>query len=280
MLQEESWGKLLNPLTPVRTICQNWFFLRQFTLRNIQSRFKGSFLGVLWLLAYPLMMLSIYTFVFCVVFRAKWGDVPGYTNSKLLFALMLFCGMAVFNVFSDSLGGGVSAIVSRPNFVKKINTPLELLPVAMVLSALLLTLLWFAVLLVTILFAYKGIPITALWLPVLLVPLVLLSLGSAWLVASLGVYIRDFGQAIPIFTQVVFFLTPIFYSVDMIPEEYRFILALNPLTGMVENMRLILLQGQHPDLMRWLWQTVGTLIFSQLCYVWFMKTKRGFADVM
>ena len=123
-------------------------------------------------------------------------------------------------------------------------------------------------------------PITALWLPVLLVPLVLLSLGSAWLVASLGVYIRDFGQAIPIFTQVVFFLTPIFYSVDMIPEEYQFIPALNPLTGMVENTRLILLQGQNPDLMRWLVQTVGTLIFSQLCYVWFMKTKRGFADVM
>ena len=277
---EDSWSKLLNPLTPIRVICDNWFFLKQFTVRSIQNRFKGCFLGGLWLLAYPLMMLAIYTFVFCVVFRSKWGDVPGYTDSKLLFAMMLFCGMAVFNIFSDSLGSGVSAIASRPNFVKKINTPLELLPVSMVFSAVLLTLLWFAVLLIVILISRHSIPLTALLLPLMLIPVILVSLGGAWLVASLGVYIRDFAQAVPIFTQVLFFLTPIFYSSDMIPPEFRFIPLLNPLTGMVENMRAILIQGQSPDWTGWGLQVVGTLVFSQLCYVWFMKTKKGFADVM
>ena len=128
MARKETWGELLNFSSPWRKLWANRYFVQQITLRNIQTKFKGSFLGAVWLLVFPLLMLTIYSFVFCVVFKTRWGAVAGQQDSKMMFALMLFCGMAVYNIFSESVGGGVSSITDRVNYVKKIITPLELLP--------------------------------------------------------------------------------------------------------------------------------------------------------
>lgn len=99
MARKETWGELLNFSSPWRKLWANRYFVQQITLRNIQTKFKGSFLGAVWLLVFPLLMLTIYSFVFCVVFKTRWGAVAGQQDSKMMFALMLFCGMAVYNIF-------------------------------------------------------------------------------------------------------------------------------------------------------------------------------------
>lgn len=280
MARKETWGELLNFSSPWRKLWANRYFVQQITLRNMQTKFKGSFLGAVWLLVFPLLMLTIYSFVFCVVFKTRWGAVAGQQDSKMMFALMLFCGMAVYNIFSESVGGGVSSITDRVNYVKKIITPLELLPLTSVGSALIVSLLWFAILVVGVLLVYGFLPWTVICLPLLLIPVTLFSAGCAWFVASLGVYIRDFGQLVPILLQVLFFLTPIFYSQDMLPEPYRSIMAYNPLAVLVQHGRMIFLYGKLPPFHEVFWMYLCSFAVFELGYLWFMKTKRGFADVI
>ncbi len=280
MARKEKWLDLISPFSPWRTLQKNRYFFQQITARNIQNKFKGSYLGAIWLVILPLLMLTIYSFVFCVIFKNRWGMVMESKDSKLMYALMLFCGMAVYNIFSESVSGGVSSISDRVNFVKKITAPLELLPLASVASAAIISLLWFSILSCGVFFVLGTLPATIAYFPLLLLPVVLFSSGFAWLVASLGVYIRDLGQLIPILLQIFFFLTPIFYSQDMLPEPYRTMMNYNPLAIMIEHARMIFIRGKLPPENEILGLFILSYLIFELGYLWFMKTKRGFSDVL
>ncbi|UCG56534.1 MAG: ABC transporter permease [Phycisphaerales bacterium] len=276
--QKESMKDLFNPIAPFRDVCKSRNLLRQLVKRNIQTRYKGSMLGLFWLFATPLCMLAVYTFVFSVVFKTRWGTDVG--DSKTAFALTIFCGLSVFNIFSESVTGAVGIISGNPNYVKKVVFPLEVLPVASLLSAFFFGLIWICILVLGVAIFMQKMCLTALCLPVILLPLLLLSCGLSWFVASLGVYLRDLAHAVGILLLMLFFMTPIFYSMDMVPTSYRTALRLNPLTDIVQNSRRVLIFGQWPS-----WTTVGllmicSLVVFQFGYVWFMKTKRGFADVL
>lgn len=268
-------------LNPIKTINNIWHYrdlLKQLAKQHIAGRYKGSGLGVVWSFITPLFMLAIYTFVFSVIFKARWGtDVE---DSRAAFALTLFCGLAIYNIFSESISSSAMIIVSNTNYVKKVVFPLEILPVNMIISALFFGMIWFIILFAGIGVFLHKICITAICLPLILLPFLLFTLGICWLIASLGVYIRDITHFIGLALQALFFMTPIFYPIDMVPERFRIVMHLNPLSTIIQEIRNVVLYNMWPD-----WQMLGiifvvSLVVFQLGYAWFMKTKRGFADVL
>jgi len=270
--------KLFNPWIGIKIILRNRDLLFQLVKRNIAARYKGSVLGLFWSLAQPLMMLTVYTFVFSVVFKARWGI--DNSDSKAAFAIIMFCGMAVFNIFSESVIGSCSLITGNPNYVKKVIFPLEILPIAQVAAATILGFIWFGLLLSGAIIFMKGLAWTMLLLPLVLIPLILLSCGLSFLAASLSVFFRDIQHLIGVIIQILFFMTPIFYPIQAIPEQYRWVMQINPLASIVEQARTVFLYGKMLD-----WTMYGTgllvsLAVFQLGLVWFIKTKKGFADVL
>ena len=192
----------------------------------------------------------------------------------------MFCGMAVFNIFSESVNTSAGVVTGNPSYVKKVIFPLEILPLSTVLSTLIFGLAWFALLLAGMFAFTHQIYWTTLLLPVTLIPLLLFTSGIAFFVASLGVYLRDVQQIIGVVTQILFFMTPIFYPISVVPQRLRWILEYNPLSPVVEETRKMILFGRLPD-----WKVcalcfIVSFIVFQLGLAWFAKTKKGFADVL
>jgi lipopolysaccharide transport system permease protein len=269
---------MLNPLTLVRNLWRHRFLILQFTRREIEGRYRGSFLGIFWSLAQPLFMLLVYTVVFGMVFQSRWPQAR--SDSLGEFALIAFCGLTAFGLFSECAARAPTLVTSVPNYVSKVVFPLEILPLATLGAALFHTLVSLVVLLgaQSVLLGY--LPWTAVLLPLVALPAIFLSLGTMWLLASLGVFVRDIGQVITLVVTALFFLTPIFYSIEMIPEPVRSVVLYNPMAPVVENFRRVLLWGKLPniyDLLLWL---LGTGVWMVLGYAWFMKTKKAFADVI
>lgn len=251
----------------------------QFTKREVQSRYKGSALGLVWSFVTPLLMLAIYTFVFSIIFKARWGNELS-DSSQSGFALTLFTGLIAFGVFSESVVRAPGLIISNPNYVKKVVFPLEILSVSVLGSALVNSLFSLVILLAAALIFQGFIPWTLVFLPLMYLPLILLCLGLSWFLASLGVFVRDVGQLIGVAVQVLFFMTPIFYPISAIPANLQFILYLNPLTFIVNHFRRVILWGQMPDWGEFVIVTLGTGVTCLLGYIWFMKSKKTFADVV
>ena len=260
-----------------RVVAQNRSLLWQFIVRNISVRYRGAMLGLVWSFIQPLMMLCVYTFVFNIVFQARWNVA---VNSKGAFAIIMFCGMALFSVFSESVSLCCYTITGNTNLVKKVIFPLEILPLTQTVASFILGTVWFVLLFLGTIFIYGKLSFTMLLLPLVLIPLFLFSLGVGFFVASLAVYVRDTSYVVQVILQVLFFMTPIFYPVMAIPEAYRWPLQINPLTLLIEEARKVFLFGSLPD-----WGFLGiafliSLLVLQLGYVWFCRTKKGFADVL
>ncbi|BFG74351.1 ABC transporter permease [Paraburkholderia terrae] len=246
------------------------------------GRYKGSFLGILWSLLTPLLMLSIYTFVFSSVFKSRWGGgaADPQTASKGEFAVVLFAGMIMFNLFSECISRAPTLVLSHTNFVKKIIFPLEILPCVTLLSALFHLCVSVIILLLAELFTAGFVPPTAFLLPVVLIPLCVFILGASWILAATGVYLRDIGQTIGIFITALMFLSPVFFPVSSLPERFRKYVYLNPMTYPIEQSRDVLVWGRSIDWSRWGIYTAIALLVAWLGFAWFQKTRRGFADVI
>ena len=278
--------KTINPHTSQPTSLASFFkglwhyrqLIFQMTKREVLGRYKGSIMGLAWSFFNPLFMLTIYTFVFSEIFKSRWGEIND-DNSKTHFALILFVGMIVFNLFSEILNRAPGLIVSNVNYVKKVIFPLEMLPVISIGAALFHSLVSLCVLLFGFTLFNGYLHWTALRIPLILLPLIIFSMGLALILASLGVFLRDVGQTIGIITTVLMFLSPIFYPVNAVPERFRTLIMLNPLSFIVEQARSVLL-GQLPN---WIGLGVYTLIAIATTwggYAWFQKTRKGFADVV
>jgi lipopolysaccharide transport system permease protein len=276
--RSESVLHYLNPIAMARNLWRHRDLIRQFTRREIEGRYKGSFLGLFWSFINPLVLLLIYTFVFGLVFKARWPNAK--TDNLGEFAGTLFCGLICFNIFSDCINRAPGSIISVPNYVKKVVFPLEILAVSAFGSALFHALVSLSILLCANLLFNGSLQWTLLLLPIVALPLVFLSLGLSWFLASLGVFIRDISYTVTLIVQVLFFVTPIFYPLQAIPEPYQSIIRFNPLTSVVENFRRVILWGGQPSwtgLLLWL---LATGVVMLLGYAWFMKTKKAFADVI
>ncbi len=245
--------------------------------REVVGRYRGSAFGLLWSFFNPVFMLLVYTFVFSVVFKARW---PGGSESRTEFALVLFAGLIVFNFFAECINRAPSLVLSNVNYVKKVVFPLEILPCVAVGSALFHLGISLAVWMLFYVIFY-GVPhATVLLFPVVVLPLAIMILGVSWFLAALGVFLRDVTQFIGILTTVLMFVSPVFYSPSVLPEQYRWFLHLSPLTMMVEQVRGVLFWGHGVDWLGWGLYTAVALIVASLGYAWFQQTRRGFADVL
>ncbi|RWM17989.1 MAG: ABC transporter permease [Mesorhizobium sp.] len=267
----------INPLEMVRSFWRNRALIGASIKREIFGRYRGSFLGILWSFFNPLLMLTIYTFVFGTVLKARWGVEGG---SSVEFALVLFAGLMIFNLFSESINRAPNLIVSNPNYVKKVVYPLEILPHIVIGSAIFHLAISVGVWLLAYMVLYGVPPATVAYLPLILLPFLIFILGLSWMLASLGVYLRDVSQFIGIATTAMMFLSPVFYPASALPEGYRLLLYLNPLTPTIEYARDVLYWGKQPDFSQLTIYLAAAALFAWLGFVWFQKTRKGFADVL
>jgi lipopolysaccharide transport system permease protein len=274
-----SFWHFLDPVAAARNLWTHRDLVWQLAQREVAARYRAARLGLLWSVLTPLIQLMIYTFIFAIVLQTRWGDDANESRGE--YALAMFCGMLVYNVFAEVVTRAPGLLVGAPNYVKKLVFPLETLVVSTLVSALINMLVSLGVWLVGWLLIMRTWPhITALWLPVAMIPVCLTTLGLSWLVASLGVFVRDLGHAISLFVQMLFFMTPIFYKAERVPYPYRIVLEVNPLSHAIEDARSALMWGQPPGWQWWLVTTLAALLLAQAGYAFFMKSKRAFADVV
>lgn len=271
---------LLNVSLPYRAAANrsNRHILRLTVIRYIQAKYKGSFMGLVWTFLQPLMMLAVYSFVFGVIFHSRWAGAA--EGSRLSFVVIMFFGMTLYSVFSECVSACCLEVTGHPNFVKKVVFPLEILPVARLATTFFLNLPWFLLLFLGSVFLLGTLSPTMLLLPLILLPLLQLTLGVSYFVASLGVYVRDTVHATGIVLRILWFMTPIFYPVTAVPERFRPVLEANPLTVVVEQGRRVFLYGQWPEWGPLFAVIVVSSLVLQLGFIWFCRTKEGFADVL
>jgi lipopolysaccharide transport system permease protein len=234
-------------------------------------------LGFIWAFLVPLIMLAVYTFVFSVVFKARWNI---NVDNKYQFALLLFSGLICFNIYAECISRSPTLMLECVNYIKKVIFPLEIMPVVILLSALFNAAISFVVLFVFYTIINGMPPISSILIPLALIPLLFIIIGLSWFLSSIGVYMRDITQFISIVITISMFSSPIFFPITAIPERFRYFLYLNPLTIPIEQIRSLLFSTPAID-PRVIGICFGTSwIIAWFGYIWFMKTKKGFADVI
>ncbi|MEO6596286.1 MAG: ABC transporter permease [Planctomycetota bacterium] len=263
----------LGPGSMLRLLWAQRQLIVQIARRQVEARFRGSLLGRLLALVNPLLLLGVYTLVFTTLM-----PMPGAAADRFGFALKLFGGLLLYQVFAETVGRAPTLIVGNANYVKKGVFPLEVLPIADMLAAAMLAAGNLVVLVVALLLAGK-LSVTALAFPLVLPPLFGVTAGVAWFMASLGVYVRDLASTIGVLLTMLLYLTPVFYEpADL--GSWRWLADLNPLAGVFDAGRRALVHGTWPD-----WATlgqswIGGALLAWLGFAWFRGTKRGFADVV
>jgi len=250
----------------------------QFTKRDVLGRYRGSFLGLGWSLVSPLLMLSLYTFVFSSILQARWPGIS--VDSPLLYATNLFAGLIILNFISEVATKSSTLIIGHANYVKRVVFPLEILGIATVLSAAFHSAISMALLLVFQWIATGSLSWSLITIPLLWLPLLISSFGLAWLISALGVYIRDTVQVMNVLLTLLLFLSPVFFPASAYPEPYKPLLSLNPLVWMIEEMRAVTLGGSWPHPLPLLIALLASGVVAYGCRRLFQKARRGFADVL
>jgi lipopolysaccharide transport system permease protein len=281
-----SIASLLNPVGLAANLWSRRDLIVQFSQRYFLARHRGTYLGMVWALLFPLVLLAVYSFIFNFVFTARatrmvpdgvGGESP---ETRMQYAVALFLSLTIFNIFSESVVRSTGLVLDNPNYVKRVVFPLEVLPVSSLGAALMFSLFGIGLSLAGAAVFYPKLYWTALLLPVVLTPMLALALGLAWFFSSLAVFVRDIGNLVAIVVgQILFFMTPIFYRAEDL-QEWAWIVGINPVGVVIESARQVTLYGEMPD-----WSALGGvlvigLVVMQLGYTWFMKSKRGFADVL
>jgi lipopolysaccharide transport system permease protein len=269
------------PATPAAMFASFWRnrqLILQMTRREVAGRYRGSIIGVAWSFINPLMMLAIYTFVFSVIFKSRWGTSEN--ESRTDFAILLFAGMIVFNIFSEMLNRAPMLVVGNVNYVKKVVFPLDILPWVTLGSTLFHGLVSLFVLLLAQLLLKFYLPWTVVLFPLVILPLIFFSMGLAWFLAATGVFVRDTGQITGVITTVLMFLSAVFYPVSALPEKYQGWLKLNPLVLIISESRSVLALGKLPDWVSLSAALLISLFVASAGFWWFQKVRKGFADVI
>lgn len=248
------------------------------TEREVLGRYRGSLLGIGWSFVTPLGMLAIYTFIFSQVFKARWGELSN--SGSLGFAVNLFAGLIVFNLFSECVSRAPSLIVANPNYVKKVIFPLEVLGCVAVGTAGFHAITNLAILILFELLAFKGLPVSFIWLPLVWLPLFLGCLGCTWLLSAAGVFLRDISQIIGVGLNMLMFLSPIFFPISALPKKWQPLLNINPLAQVIEQTRRVTIEGIRPSPLYLIIGVTSTFLACEFAFRIFQKTKRAFADVI
>lgn len=246
--------------------------------REVVGRYRGSFVGIFWSFLTPILLLTVFTFVFGEIFQARWGD--RVQSGPLDFAVALFAGLLIFNFFAECIGRAPTLIIANANYVKKVVFPLEVLTLVTLLAALFHLAAGYIILLILMTLSSWEFSWHMLYVPVIFAPFAVLVLGLTWGLSALGVYLRDIGQLISPILTAMMFLSPIFYPLSSVSEKFMWIYEINPLTFVIEQVRAVLLQGVQPNWVGLGYYSLACVLVGYLGFVLFQKTRKGFADVL
>lgn len=272
-----------NPARMLRLLWQHRDLTVLLAKREVETRYKAHTLGLLWAVVTPLLLLATYTFVFAVIFKARWSadDAQQTTGGMGLFALNVFAGLLVFGVFREIVARAPGLVIGNRAYVKRIVFPLESLTVADLLVALFTFTINAAVWLLGWVVITGSPPHPqALLLPLLMLPVCLAALGIGWFLSALGTFIRDLQNVVELALTVLLFLTPIFYSLDAVPAPYDALVRANPIAEVIEAVRAAALRGQWPDAARLAVATGISALIALFGFGVFSKARRAFADVL
>lgn len=249
----------------------------QLARREVSARYKGSVLGIFWSFVNPLLMLCVYTLFFSVILKVRWGDAQ---QSRSEFAMLLFVGLMMHGFIAECINRAPGLVVGNVNYVKKVVFPIGILPVVSICSALFHWAISMVVLALALFVLGYGLPPTFPLIFLVMLPLILYALGLSWILSVLGVFLRDINQVVGVFSQILLFLSPVFFPISNIPLEYRGIFMANPLTTLIDQGRSVVITGQFPDWGVWSVQLLVSLAFCFLGFAFFRRAKGGFADVL
>lgn len=267
----------LNPIRLLRDYWHNRFLIKQLVIREVYGRYQGTHLDFLWVVLEPLIMLAVYTVVFRVIFSRHWYSED---ESTLEFSIILFSGLLVFNFFRETINSAPKLVLRNTNYVKKVVFPLEILPLVSVLSGFYHFCVSLIILTVMYVVVYGNLHIEILYIPLIIFPYIFILIGASLFLASVGVFFRDIAQIIGMVVMATLFLSAIFYPIESIPEKYQLWFHLNPVAFTADQLRGAVIWGRAPQWQWMLFYYPVSIIISLLGFIWFQKTRKGFADVL
>lgn len=270
-------GLLMALAGPFSAFTRHRDLTRELVRSEVLGRYRGASFGLMWSLISPFLMLMVYTIAFGEILKGRWPQAP---ESNAEFSIILFLGIIVHSFFAECFTRAPRLMLENSNYVKRVVFPLEILPWAMAMSALFHTAMNIAVFLLLSLLVYQDLSVYAVLLPLVFIPLILMTIAISWLVASLGVYMRDISQVTPVLATAMFFLSSAIIPMEAVPEKFRLVFHLNPLTFFINQARDVALWGKPPDWTALAIWTAGSLLAAYIAYAWFRKTSKGFADVI
>jgi lipopolysaccharide transport system permease protein len=267
-----------SPLEILKSFLRNRDLISQMAKREVLGRYRGSVVGLGWSFFNPLLMLSVYTFFFSYVFKSRWGGANKVGHAD--FAIVLFVGLIIHGLFSECINRAPLLITSNINYVKKVVFPLEIFPWIAMGSALFHTSISVLVLLVLQFIISGSWQWTMIFFPLIMLPLIIVTLGFAWLLAAMGVYLRDISQTTGLITSVMLFVSPVFYPISTLPNKMQLFVMLNPLTLIIEESRKVLLYGELPNWTALCFYSIVAIIVAWFGFWLFQMARKGFADVL
>lgn len=266
-----------SPITPLLSGWRHRQLILSLVARELQARYRGALLGTGWTIILPILMLTTYTFVFTSIFHSSSQEIEG---QKLDFTLSLFVGLIVFSFFSEVFIRSPGLLLENVSFLKKVPFPIEVLPWISMLVALVNAAVAFVILILFHLMRIGLPPVTILTVPLIVVPLVMILMGLSWFLASAGVFLRDLRPLMGPITNMVMFLSPIFYPVSALPEGFRPFMYWNPLTIPIQDIKIALFLGHLADPLAWIESFAIGVVVMWFGYFWFERTRHAFADVV
>lgn len=263
-----------NPFRISADIWRSRYLLGQLIKRDVLLRYRGAMFGVLWIFLSPLVMLAIFAFIFGNIFQTRWPQ----QDAGIPFWLLLYSGLIAFNVFAETISRAPTSVRGYPGFVKKIIFPLNMLPVVPLGASLVHGGFNFIILVVVL--AWIGHLHASIFLfPLLIAPIALLALGLSWFLAAWGIFLKDLTQVVPVFVQMLMFLSPVFYPASVVPEALRPIYQYNPLSIVIETSRVAVI-GHTIDWSAWGAAFCFCVAAAILGHTFFQHSKGEFADVL
>jgi lipopolysaccharide transport system permease protein len=251
----------------------------QFTVRTVESRYRGSYLGLVWAVLNPLLMLAVYYVVFGLILGGHFRDPA--QESQADFAMAMFLGLTLYLLVADTLGTAPLLIVSNANLVKKVVFPLEILPLAQTGSLWLNLAIGLVLAIGGAMVVGTGVSLVGLaWLPVILLPLLLLSAGLSYLFAALGVFYRDLAQVMPFVSQILLYASAVFYPASRLPHAFWSVLRWNPFLETVILSREVVLWGAPMDFTRIAYTYAAGAAVLVVGRIVFLRLRPAFSDVI
>lgn len=270
-----SLGAILGSLA---TFYERRWLIKYLVQRQMASSYRGSYLGLVWAFLSPLIMVALFTIIFSEVLGLRFREITG--DSTLNFGLYLYCGLLPFLAFQQALNQGVNVIRRNSDLVERVVFPLEILPLTTVVTSLIQNFFGVPALMLVLVLLEQRLEWTVILLPLIMALQLLFTLGLGYLMAVAGTYLPDIRETLRGVVRAMFFITPIIWPADRVPENLRFVVDYNPLAFLVEAYRNLILDGKLPGSTTAIYFSLVALTLFVVGFVTFNRVKHKFADLL